>query len=156
MYSPPSSASIAERLTLITNSYIVFWSTIINGVQTVVFGITLVAVIGSIKDVLAAGSPIQSIFLNITGSRSATNVMIIGLLIIGICCGLAQVANLSRLTWAWARDGGLPVYFAHVSPPNLSQQTGQTRPLTPPQFRSIPNSASLSAPSCSPSPSPAL
>lgn len=132
-----------------------FWSTVINGLQAVVFGITLLVVIGSIDDVLTASTPIQFILMSITGSKSATNVMIIGLLLIGFCCVLAQVANLSRLTWAWARDGGLPVYFAYVSRPNLSNNRTD-KLLTQPRSRSIPNSAYLSAPSCSASPSPAF
>lgn len=120
---PPSSSVRPPA-----NSEAVFWSAVINGVMTIVFGIVLLVAIGSIEDVLMASTPILSILMNITGSLTATNAMISGLLLVGFCCVLAQVANLSRLTWAWARDGGLPVHFAYVSLPRTSLSITKTTP----------------------------
>ena len=45
---------------------------------------------------------------------SGSTVMCCGLLVISLSVNLASIASVSRLTWAWARDGGLPQYFAYV------------------------------------------
>lgn len=93
-----------------------FWSILTNGVLAFVMVIVLLVSMGSIEDALMAASPIESILLQITGSKAATTAMVIGLFIIAYCSSLGLVASVSRLSWAWARDGGLPSYFAYVSP----------------------------------------
>lgn len=40
--------------------------------------------------------------------------MIAGIIIMCIAGNMALVSSVSRLTWAWARDGGLPQYFGYV------------------------------------------
>lgn len=42
--------------------------------------------------------------------------MMTGLFVISFSVNLANIASVSRLTWAWARDGGMPAYFAYVNP----------------------------------------
>ena len=42
--------------------------------------------------------------------------MVVGLLLVTICVVAASLASVSRITWAWARDGGLPSWFAKVDP----------------------------------------
>lgn len=39
--------------------------------------------------------------------------------VFSFCLCIASIASVSRLTWAWSRDGGLPRYFAHVHPKHL-------------------------------------
>lgn len=41
--------------------------------------------------------------------------MIAGPLTVNISVVLGSIASVSRLTWAWSRDGALPSYFSHVS-----------------------------------------
>lgn len=53
--------------------------------------------------------------VNATGSTRATIVMVSFLFMISFNCNLASIASVSRLTWAWARDGGLFSYVAYVS-----------------------------------------
>lgn len=52
---------------------------------------------------------------DVTGSKKATTAMVTMLFVISFNCNLASIASVSRLTWAWARDGGMPSYFAYVS-----------------------------------------
>lgn len=42
--------------------------------------------------------------------------MIAGPLTVNISVVLGSIASVSRLTWAWSRDGALPHYFSHVNP----------------------------------------
>ncbi|ROW16412.1 hypothetical protein VPNG_02830 [Cytospora leucostoma] len=93
-----------------------FWSIFTNGILAFVMVIVLLVSMGSIEDALLAASPIESILLQITGSKAATTAMMVGLFIIAYCSSLGLVASVSRLSWAWARDGGLPSYFAYVHP----------------------------------------
>lgn len=71
---------------------------------------------GNIEDVLSASMPIEGILLNATGSTAATTAMLAGIFLSGFNSVLGSIASTSRLTWAWARDGGLPIYFAYVAP----------------------------------------
>lgn len=70
---------------------------------------------GSLDEVLNSASPLVTLLYTSTGSPAAATAMISALVASGIGCSLAIVSSVSRLTWAWARDGGLPKYFAHVS-----------------------------------------
>lgn len=58
-----------------------------------------------------------------TGSAKAATAMVCGLLIISLSVNLASIASVSRLTWAWSRDGALPLWFSYVcitlSPPMI-------------------------------------
>ncbi|KAG6368211.1 hypothetical protein INS49_002412 [Diaporthe citri] len=63
---------------------------------------------------LDSSSPIVTILLNTTGSTRATTAMTFGIVILGISGNMGVLSSVSRLTWAWARDGGLPQYFGHV------------------------------------------
>ena len=51
-----------------------------------------------------------------THSIIGGSAMVGGLLITNIAVSLVSLTSASRLTWAWARDGGLPAYFAHINP----------------------------------------
>jgi amino acid transporter len=91
---------------------------IING--TLAFGFILVMLfcIGDIHAILHSptGFPIIAMFYQATGSVHATTAMQSAITLIGFVSNIAVVASVSRLTWAFARDGGLPYsrFFAHV------------------------------------------
>lgn len=70
---------------------------------------------GSLEEVLNSASPFVTLLYKSTGSPKAATAMISALTASGMGCSLATVSSVSRLTWAWARDGGLPRYFGHVS-----------------------------------------
>lgn len=91
---------------------------LING--TLAFGFILVMLfcIGDIHSILHSptGFPIIAMFYQATGSVHATTAMQSAITLIGSVSNIAVVASVSRLTWAFARDGGLPYskFFAHV------------------------------------------
>ncbi|KAH1310456.1 hypothetical protein KXX47_006456 [Aspergillus fumigatus] len=91
---------------------------LING--TLAFGFILVMLfcIGDIHSILHSptGFPIIAMFYQATGSVHATTAMQSVITLIGSVSNIAVVASVSRLTWAFARDGGLPYskFFAHV------------------------------------------
>lgn len=93
-----------------------FWSLFTNGCIGFVMLIVVLIAMGNIDDVLSASMPIQEILLKATGSVGATTALMTGMFINGMNVTLASIASTSRLTWAWSRDGGLPNYFAYVSP----------------------------------------
>ncbi|RDW65969.1 hypothetical protein BP6252_09604 [Coleophoma cylindrospora] len=96
-----------------------FWSIFMNGILAFIMVTVILIAMGSVDDALSASSPIVAILLAVTGSKPATTALTTGLFIISINCTLACIASVSRLTWAWARDGGLFKYFAYVSCPYL-------------------------------------
>lgn len=88
---------------------------VINGVMAFAIILVLLYCLGDPDEVLNAAYPIIPICLNATGSMAATNAMVSGLIIVTYCVVAASVASVSRITWAWARDGALPRWLAIVS-----------------------------------------
>ncbi|KAK3112776.1 hypothetical protein LTR53_010592 [Teratosphaeriaceae sp. CCFEE 6253] len=99
---------------------VILLTIVINGVLAFAFLIALLFCIGDISEVLSTptGYPIIAIFLSATGSRAAATAMEVGLIVIAFASGFALLASVSRLTFAFARDGGLPSskLFAFVDP----------------------------------------
>jgi choline transport protein len=93
-----------------------FWSIFMNGMLGFIMVNVLISAMGSVEDMLSQTSQIQAILLNVTGSTKATTAMLSGIFVISFSSNLASIASVSRLTWAWSRDGGMPAYFAYVSP----------------------------------------
>lgn len=93
-------------------------SIIINGTLAFSFILILLFCIGDLTAALntPTGFPSIQIFYSATGSIKAATVMQCGITIIGLMSSIGVVASVSRLTWAFARDGGLPFskFFAHV------------------------------------------
>ena len=90
----------------------------INGCLAFGFVLVLLFCIGDVQEALESptGYPVMVIFYNATRSRTAATVMQASITTIGLASNIGVVASVSRLTWAFARDGGLPFseYFAHV------------------------------------------
>src|SRR4051794_20512556 len=90
----------------------------INGGLSFVFVLVLLFCIGDVKAALntPTGFPIIQILYQATGSVRAATAMMSLITVIGLTSTLGVVASVSRLTWAFARDGGLPYseFFAHV------------------------------------------
>lgn len=68
----------------------------------------------SLDILLDSASPIVTTLLYATGSTKATIAIVSGLVVLGVSGTMGVVSSVSRLTWAWSRDGGLPQYFGHV------------------------------------------
>ncbi|KAE9403316.1 putative amino acid permease [Gymnopus androsaceus JB14] len=99
---------------------IIVLSVVINAVLAFGFVIGLLYSVGNVQNALntPTGFPIIEIFYQATGSAKAATAMMAALIIAFFCCTLGMVASVSRLTWAFSRDGGLPFspFFAYVSP----------------------------------------
>lgn len=92
-----------------------FWSIALNGILAYGMVLAVLFSLGSLDEDLNSAWPILTILLNTTGSTNATLALISLLFTISYCVGLACTATVSRLTWAWARDGGLHHSIAIVS-----------------------------------------
>lgn len=92
----------------------------INGGLAFIFVLVLLFCIGNVKNALntPTGFPIIEIFYQATGSVRAATAMQCSITIIGFASNIGVVASVSRLTWAFARDGGLPFseFFSKVDP----------------------------------------
>lgn len=92
---------------------------VINGIITFGFLIGVLYCMGSLDDALstATGYPIIEIFFQATKSKPATNVLMCLILIPGFVSLFNVLASVTRLTWAFARDEGLPFsdYFLQIS-----------------------------------------
>ncbi|RDW80956.1 amino acid permease-3 [Coleophoma crateriformis] len=90
------------------------WTILINGVMAYGIILCLLFTMGN-ASVLHSSFPIIPICINATGLKAGT-AMVCGLLVITFCVVTASLASVSRITWAWARDGALPHYFAKIHP----------------------------------------
>ncbi|KEF50932.1 uncharacterized protein A1O9_13012 [Exophiala aquamarina CBS 119918] len=98
----------------------VFWGLAMNGAMAYAMVICLLSAMGRLDEELAyAPYPAAVVLMRVTNSTAATTAMISGIFIISACSALGCVASVSRLTWAWARDGGLPQWFAMVNQNHL-------------------------------------
>ncbi|KAE8153503.1 amino acid permease [Aspergillus avenaceus] len=91
-----------------------FWTIATNGILAYAMVICIQFTMGSIDDALAANFPFIEICQQATGSVKAATAMVCGLLVVSLSVNLASIASVSRLTWAWARDGALPRWFAYI------------------------------------------
>lgn len=78
--------------------------------------IILLYCVGDVEQISASSYPLMDICLNATQSVAGASAMLGGILTTIISGTIGSVASVSRLTWAWARDGALPSYFAYVDP----------------------------------------
>lgn len=95
-------------------------SVLINGVQTFILVIVLLLCIG---DPVAAlntptGYPVIEILRQATGSKAGATILILMLSWNGLVALFSSLASVSRLTWAFAKDRGLPFpdFFGKVHP----------------------------------------
>lgn len=91
---------------------------LINGVLAFGWIIALLFSIGDVEKALDSptGYPIIEIFRQATGSIPVATAMMSAIIIVAFFATLGILASTSRLTWAFARDKGLPFsdFFAYV------------------------------------------
>lgn len=92
------------------------------------FVICLLFTIGDVNLVAntPTGLPIIEVNYQATNSKAATNVLVVGLAVIVFLAEFNIFASVSRLTWTFARDHGLPFsgIFSKVSyTPRLNRGT---------------------------------
>lgn len=63
------------------------------------------------------GYPIIEVYYEATKSKAGTNCLIVMIILVTVISTFSMVASVSRLTWAFARDKGLPFsnFFSYVS-----------------------------------------
>ncbi|KAL8866154.1 MAG: hypothetical protein Q9174_006465 [Haloplaca sp. 1 TL-2023] len=114
------SEEIANASTNVPRSMI--FSVVLNG--TLGFAM-LIAVLFCSGDITSeeiietpTGYPFIAIFANATQSIGGSTGMTVVIVSLGICATIAFLASASRMTWAFARDHGLPMwrYLARVEP----------------------------------------
>lgn len=93
----------------------IFYTVVTNGILAYGMVICILFTMGPIENAQNSDFPIIEICTQATGSVRAATAMVCGLLVISLSVTLASIASASRLTWAWARDGALPKWFAYVS-----------------------------------------
>ena len=90
--------------------YSIIFSTVASAIMQWAFLICLLFTIGDVEAVTntPTGLPIIEVYYLATNSVAATNVFVTAIAIV-ICVSLFNTfASVSRLTWAFARDRGLP------------------------------------------------
>jgi len=92
-------------------------SLIINGALGLGFLIGLLFSVTDIKSALKSPtkSPIVEILYQALQSKSAATAVVSLFIVLALCAEIGMIASTSRLTWAFARDNGLPfsTIFAH-------------------------------------------
>jgi choline transport protein len=94
-------------------------SIVINGGMALVFMIVVLFTLGDPATALATptGYPIIQVLYGATKSKAGTTVIMVCLLWNGLVALFSALASISRLSWAFARDHGLPFpeFFGYVS-----------------------------------------
>jgi amino acid transporter len=97
----------------------IMWAAGINGTMGFVMIITFCFCLGSVFDIIQTptGYPFIQVFFNVTQSNAGTSIMT-AILIVNITSAcISTVATVSRQTWSFARDRGLPFssFIGYVS-----------------------------------------
>lgn len=87
---------------------------LLNGLLGFAFLITLLYYMGDLTAAIAAPIPLTHIFYNATNSKAVASAMTSVFASMAVLAAIAIMASCSRLTWAFARDRGLP-YSSYLS-----------------------------------------
>jgi choline transport protein len=97
---------------------VIVYTVLTNAVMAWVFGLVCFFSISDLSAVLTSptGYPLVEILHQATRSRGGATVIYAFILVISFGSMFGCIASISRLTWAFARDDGLPFsnYFKHV------------------------------------------
>ena len=95
------------------------WAVVINTVMALGFLITLLFCIGDVDAAISTptGFPVIQILYQATDSKAGATIIMCMILFSSMVALFGVFASVSRLTWAFARDHGLPFssFFSHVS-----------------------------------------
>ncbi|KAH1337206.1 hypothetical protein KXW98_001546 [Aspergillus fumigatus] len=94
------------------------WGTITNGIMAFGYAIAVLYCMGDYMEALTSptGYPIITIVYQATRSKTAVNILMAMGLLPGWIALFNGLASVTRLTWAFARDNGLPFsdFFVHI------------------------------------------
>src|SRR5436190_6320277 len=95
------------------------WAVALNAVMSLAFLITLLFCIGDVDAALSTrtGFPIIQVFYQTTQSKAGATALVSLILVSNTVSMFGFFTSVSRLTWAFARDKGLPFssFFSYVS-----------------------------------------
>lgn len=96
----------------------IIFPVVVNGIMQLIYMITVLFTIGDEERVSASPLPVIEVYYQATGSKAATNLFIFMLIYIIFVSFFNVFASVSRLIWAFSRDGGLHCSstFAKVHP----------------------------------------
>ncbi len=85
-------------------------SVIFNGILAIAMMVTILIVAGDLSSALNSnpGYAFIEIFINATGSVAGAAFMVCVVAAMQLFCNVALLASCSRMTWAFARDQGVP------------------------------------------------
>ncbi|KAL1644092.1 hypothetical protein SLS61_008922 [Didymella pomorum] len=99
---------------------VIVYTVVVNGALAFLFVLTSLFSISNIADVIGTptGYPLIEIVHQATRSSAATTTLYSFILAITMAAMFGTLASVSRMTWAFARDDGLPfsMYLKHVDP----------------------------------------
>jgi amino acid transporter len=94
------------------------WGTLTNGIMAFGYAIAVLYCMGDYMEALTSptGYPIITIVYQATRSKTAVNILMAMGLLPGWIALFNGLASVTRLTWAFARDNGLPFsdFFVHI------------------------------------------
>ena len=90
------------------------YAILVNGATALAFMITVLFCLGDLETALTTptGYPIIQVVYGATGSKATTTAFVCFIIFNGLIAMFSSLASVSRLTWAFARDKGLP--FSNV------------------------------------------
>ncbi|KAK8061669.1 GABA permease [Apiospora phragmitis] len=94
----------------------IFWSIFMNGCMAIIQMAVFLISMGPVDVAMQAYVPSLTVLYNTVKSKSAATAVWTLFWFVSMSSNLASIASVSRLSWAWARDGGLPIYFAYIDP----------------------------------------
>lgn len=95
-----------------------------NTIMMFGFILTILFCIGDYESAILSPLPIIEIYYGATKSKAIATIMVLMGYAINILALFNCTASVSRLTWAFARDKGLPFshYFSYVRPLNFEMR----------------------------------
>ena len=92
------------------------WTVGLNAFFAFGFIVCLLYTIGDVETVLASptGYPIIEVYYQATKSQVGTNLMMMMIISVVLVSCFSNLASVSRLTWAFANDGGFP-FAKHIA-----------------------------------------
>jgi amino acid transporter len=111
------SDEVKSHKTRVPRSIIV--AAVANSIMMFAFAIVMLYCLGDLDTVLGdtTGLPLIQVFYLATKSKAGATIMVVLPAIVLFVCIFNAFASVSRLTWAFARDRGLPFsdFFSYVS-----------------------------------------
>lgn len=91
-----------------------FWSITAGIAMGFVTLVVTIFCMPPVEVILDAASPVIAVLLHVTRSQTMTTALGGFLYFFNVAASMGNMTSVSRLTWAWARDGALPRWLGHV------------------------------------------